>query len=459
MPFADYDFFAPFMRVAIVTPEGRVYPLIPSEKPTEAAMSKLSGYDNSESFPYLTSLTVELQLAYLAKVTAVLSPPFTEAIRFLDSPLIEYGRNELEVQFGYITGKGKNVLSDKFRVLTHQPDVSLGADTTITLVGQGVGSSFSAVAMGSKKSFNNKSAKEIIEDVLVGPDSKNPRQIQVDFDPMMDSPKADDFFFKKYESRVQGHVSDWFFVWSLVREHDGWMFQRGDKLVIAPKSTQMGAPPRFALEMYRVGVNGGHLGPRGLNSDGVPVYPMTSVSSPSKAQYISGMRGLVLTGIDDKSRNLVTEIVNDETLKTQRIGAGGGVEPVASKNAPGADNKTGSGYDHLPGNPTETSRKQAEAEFGSIATNMGIRLEVETIGIPDILPADNVQVTGLGLRYDGNYSVFALAHTFSTSGFSTKLELRSNTDKVLHASMEVFGNLNSKDPQGSNANTASPKKE
>jgi hypothetical protein len=37
---------------------------------------------------------------------------------------------------------------------------------------------------------------------------------------------------------------------------------------------------------------------------------------------------------------------------------------------------------------------------------MGVRLDIETLGIPDLLPGDCVNVTGLSLRYDDTYTIY-----------------------------------------------------
>jgi hypothetical protein len=58
---------------------------------------------------------------------------------------------------------------------------------------------------------------------------------------------------------------------------------------------------------------------------------------------------------------------------------------------------------------------------------MGIRLDVETIGIPEIFPSDLVSIQGLGDRINAPYLVMKVIHTYTASGFGTSLQLISST--------------------------------
>ena len=57
----------------------------------------------------------------------------------------------------------------------------------------------------------------------------------------------------------------------------------------------------------------------------------------------------------------------------------------------------------------------------------GIQCEIETVGIPDIIPAEVVTVYGVGKRYsDKNYYVSKVIHSVGGGGFTTRLTLISN---------------------------------
>jgi hypothetical protein len=94
-------------------------------------------------------------------------------------------------------------------------------------------------------------------------------------------------------------------------------------------------------------------------------------------------------------------------------------------------------------------RSRVESEFTSAQYKMGYKMEVVTLGMPDLLPADVVSVRGLGPRFDTNYGVFVVNHRIGTGGFTTQLTLYANTAKVLQAAVQATGPQNTKDPKSS----------
>ena len=95
MPAFLTDFYSPFFSVAIVTKGGKRYPFWSDLDPQLAAAA---GIDPMLCF--LQSATVEINLGSIAKITAELKPPPDQALRIINSPLVQYGFNQLELQFG-----------------------------------------------------------------------------------------------------------------------------------------------------------------------------------------------------------------------------------------------------------------------------------------------------------------------------------------------------------------------
>src|SRR5262249_34412405 len=52
----------------------------------------------------------------------------------------------------------------------------------------------------------------------------------------------------------------------------------------------------------------------------------------------------------------------------------------------------------------------------------------QCIGLPDLRPGDNVELTGLGDRFSGTYYVKKADHTFGNSGYLTRFEVRKVYD-------------------------------
>lgn len=52
----------------------------------------------------------------------------------------------------------------------------------------------------------------------------------------------------------------------------------------------------------------------------------------------------------------------------------------------------------------------------------------QVIGLPDLRPADNLELRGLGTRFSGTYHVTKVVHTLGSSGFLTQFDVRRLTD-------------------------------
>lgn len=51
------------------------------------------------------------------------------------------------------------------------------------------------------------------------------------------------------------------------------------------------------------------------------------------------------------------------------------------------------------------------------------------IGLPDLRPGDNLELAGLGQRFDGQYYVTKVEHTLGGSGFTTQFDVRRTHDR------------------------------
>ena len=52
----------------------------------------------------------------------------------------------------------------------------------------------------------------------------------------------------------------------------------------------------------------------------------------------------------------------------------------------------------------------------------------QVIGLPDLRPGDNVELTGLGKRFSGVYYVKKVEHAIGSSGYRTQFEVRKPFD-------------------------------
>jgi uncharacterized protein len=52
----------------------------------------------------------------------------------------------------------------------------------------------------------------------------------------------------------------------------------------------------------------------------------------------------------------------------------------------------------------------------------------QCIGLPDLRPGDNVELTGLGSRFSGTYYVKKVEHSLGSSGYHTQFDVRKVYD-------------------------------
>lgn len=438
-----YDFYSPFMSAVIVTPTGERFPLAMNTK--DGALTDAGRLSQSKlgfpSLSYLEQLTIEMTLGYIPKITATFTPPMAEGMKFIDSELSEWGLSHIEVQFGYASGTPSGpVLSPPFTGLLLKPDVQIGADINITLNAQGV-AGYSMSRTERNKGWNNATREQIIKDLVAGPDPTNARQIRVDVSQVErgSDKQAYEWLCQQRISLSAGGRTDWMLVWQLVREAGCWMTSVGDNLRIFPRADAISARPVCALRFFDF--KDGRVGP------GAGVFPIISATSPTSAVFLPGaLRGLVARSIDSKAQSVSEVRVDDKTDPIARTGTGAGML-LPSKTNPGVAVETGDGTSYIPVQPgAQDALQLAKAEYESFAMNMGIHLQVETLGIPDLLPGQTVEVAGLGKRFSMNYGIMKITHTLGSNGYTSSLELVSNVGRMFEQIERARGAQNTKQP-------------
>lgn len=424
-----YDFYNPVLSARLVTNKGEIIPLwmgldSPSKGPVLAALDSAG----VRSLPFVSEIRVEVSLGYLSNITVTLTPPYEAARAILDADpsIAEWGQSRLEIQFGY--GGDPSVLSPVFKGLTLKPEVSLGSEITITLRAQGP-AAFSASRQESNLT-GTKTRRAWIKTLAAGSHLGDTRSVEVDFSDADKDPKAKALLDAEVEISQSFH-SDYWMVWKLVKESKCWLVEEGGTWrVISRRSARLGKPQiRLAFRDF----------PQGKLGPDIGIYPILSVSSPSMAMFIPGaMRGAVLRGLSSKDKQLVEKSVapvssspltQNHTTVSVEATAQGKQAPPENENFPGG--KSGSGGTFHFGDPTmDKVVSQAKTELEVATSLMGIPLNVETVGVPEIHPGQIVQVTGVGKRFDGNYYITKMEHVVGTDGFSSSLEMISNAAKI-----------------------------
>lgn len=427
-----YDFSSPFLAATIVTESGVRIPLW---TPSQALGS------DGEARPFLAELTVKFTLANIPIITARLTPPYEDALKFLDSELVEWGTSKLEVQFGYATGSAGAVLSPVFSGLLLKPEVQLGADISITLNAQGL-STFNINSQTGLRLLRG-TRKAICERLLLGPDPQNPRRVRLDDSEMASAPaEVRAGWFDATVEVQQGGMSDWQWILTLVWECRASFYVLEDALKVFPRDTRATDTPKkvFALYAYPDGA----LGP---GASPLPTYPVLSASSPTMGVYLPGyLRGTTLQAVNPNTRQVDRAVIDDSTVRMGRTGRGG-VNGAPSAANPGASPQA-DGLEVFPGQPTDQRlQEQVGAAQLDFAQRAGIRLELDGLGIPDLLPGEIVAVTGLGRRLDGpHYMIFEITHTLGTGGYTTRTVNYANVSETWLRALPAEGQIPERRP-------------
>ena len=476
-----YDFYSPFMSAWIVQnpedPQGTRFPLwvegvAPDRRsslvprPPDGQSDYYSDMvEDLGSLAFCTEITVELQLAFIPKITASLHPPFRDGLAFLNSSLIEWGNSILEVQFGYVGGTPEDiVLSPVFSGVLLKPEVSIGEDISITLNAQGIGG-YTSVRQDWVQVLQNKTRRKVIRALcrVIGLEA-NFEEVDAPFEKdlaavgqqvfetvgnSLGAFELDQVTKQEIENArkriyqnspmeqvitvAPGGQTVWQVLYQVVREAQCWMCIQGaeepgepEQLRIIPRNSVMTGEPHCTLVLYDL--PDGEIGPA-RNT-----FPIESVSSPTSAIYLpSATRGFLVFGYDSKERAKAVEVVDPNSKDVQRSG-NAQTQANSSARNPAANTATGEGMAVASSDSMSPEyAEQIRAETESAATNMGVKLEITTLGIPDLVPAHVVAVRGIGARFEGgsgNYGVFTVTHTLGSSGYSTKLEAVSNVGQL-----------------------------
>ena len=445
-----HDFSNPIMAAAIVKPDDTRYPLwvAPRGSAADIYESELPGV----TMLTITDLIVELGLNYIPKISATISLPFDDLIALLQATAggkgISWLQDNIECQFGYVDSNGKATLSPPFVAFLDKPEVNIGEEATVGLTGIGT-AGWSSSRQGRGQAFNQKTRFEIIEELLKGPDKNNPRSAEVDseavrFGPGPGSPPFKALFTKKV-TISPGWSSDYHMILRIAKECFCWVRfdydgdKKKDIARLIPFSAVLEAP-KHRFQMF------GGLGKFG---PGTGLYPILSFNSPTTGvYYASEARGKYLAAINSETGEFEATYLGDDDKEgaepTNKTGKGGGKAKGTPK-TPEPDEKKGAGVAPAQADqPTEEAINRVRAEsVKAMNTGLGVKIEIETLGVPDLLPGALIQIVGLSDLFNANYRVFNVTHSLGTGGYSTSIVAQSNTALVTQQVVaQIAGNLN-----------------
>ena len=399
---------------------------------------------------FVSEINVNMKMGDNVSISLVLTPPFEEALIFMQSDLCRYGNGRLEVTLGYTTGDptgpGSTMTTLPFSGFLQKPDVSIGSDITITLHALGVGYQANEAGGAETKSFDvTMSPADAVKTTLEKYASGDGATTGLKIDNLykyIDASKQDknsgDLFFRVPTANVlpvsskpvslsedlpgetssdsqfpdaptftgvvhKGPRNDWWFIRETVQEYGYDLFMEGNELCIVDKSFWMKSQYANRKAMK-------HFWLRGIVDPSRNIYPILSFQSPTDNVWIQPGVGQLLCHDVDPSKQSengtvhsasasVTPIVRSkpslgDLLDNLDNSIAEDVAHVNKANASDANNKLLASL-NFPGDPNNPQvQKKLEAHWTDLNYNGGVQGIFGTIGIPDLTPGDVIQADG-----------------------------------------------------------------
>lgn len=373
-----------------------------------------------ETLAFVSDMTVNLGIGEIPNISITLNPPYDIGMKFINSDLIEWSTSALEVQFGYADGPDGPVISPAFVGVIDVPDVSFGTDISISLNAKGTAGYY--LATTGESGVKEKKTRLAHINYFA-------QQMKVERGQDLLDETATKLLNEEQEivTATQSYVS---ICYELARKCGCWLELSENKLRLLSFGKMVLTEPVAVLAYYYF--PDGKLGPESASPG---VYPIMSASSQSEHLYLGHYAKKAIEAAQDKSTKTTTKSETDPTKvpgqsKGQALPNNQSTQQSKRSEQPKTKTDAAAGK--------SAKEAQAEQEKNTAEHGSGVQLEIETLGFPDIIPGMNVGVVGLGKRIDAPYTVQAVKHSFSSSGYTTTLTLLQTSGKLSEALRQAF---------------------
>ena len=395
---------------------------------------------------FVQEVSVEINLGFNSKISLLLAPPFDEAMKLLNSPLIKWGVGHLEVMIGYTTGQqgtSGGLVSLPFSGLIQKPDVSIGSDINITINALGVGFALNQTGGVKEEIFDEGSSSADAIMKVLSKYTSGGLDISRLFEGMDSSHSI--FNIPKNGRRIiKGDKNDWWFVYDLLREHGLDMFVHSDRINLVKGGEERVRESLRILnpDEWMFGKPGRTFVLRGQIRPEREIYPILDFTSPTAHVWLVPGVGMQVMRDISAGGEVQEKVFDDTTVGPARTG-NGAINTSGPTSIASVPQEHGRNY---PGNP-ESMEHAGSAEYKNQAYRTGIHVEILTLGIPDLKPGEMVEVLGFSTEsgkpgiFDGLYGVTEVRHNIGAGGYTTWFRGIGNFYP------QVFGNAaNAKNP-------------
>ena len=364
-----------------------------------------TGGDGKPVLPYVTSVTVDLNLGIHSQITIQMDIPYAEGIRLLSETPYFHRGNIVRVKLGYSFEADSTPF---YTGLVVDPGVDISPNgVSVTLVAKGVGAlatarCFTGSHNGTMLSWVEDFATRFGYELDVGAEANEALARETQFNGSGES-------FVQLLRVLLGKVK-------CVMWFDNDNDTGRATLHIRKRSEVTSGEPTKKFVMFGQ--------PSKQNNE----YPILSWSAPSKASLLSqgsaGVKSIYMNErgeiveLDKKEADSDENALGDGTLE-------GGQETEEDRESGQKidkeveDDEASLFMVNLPGNDDTADDDILARRDELFMGALGIEATVGSIGVTNLLPTDLVQVVGCSSRFDGLYMLFRVVHTVSTSGFET----------------------------------------
>lgn len=406
----------------------------------------IGSYNSGEmAIPFFRSMTVKTGLESGSDVRVELAPPsYQDFIDLIESPWVRLG-NTLMVQWGYTDSE--SFQSPEYFSMMQKPEVTIDQEFAISLIGRGF--DFDVRRRAAQKVWATEDNPKSIVDVVKEIAAKWKMKLLIDGkEPSAAisglSSQLVALLFSPRRALVQSGVNTWGWLKRELGKCACWFWiERGIAMHITtvanampPKSTfVLGGVPDFENREFPMW---------GFNTDTSAFFvaaraPATSIFGPNAPRE---SESLVRTVKDQTQR--IFDVPVPQLMMESYMRSWAGMEgsslavyrgrheynptsgelpaaPDAGVSAT-ADMGDGEASNYLPfASQEELAQLYTQAQTDINVSELGVRIEFDTLDDPTLIPGDKISTKNLGSMFSGTHMVFEIEHTIGSDIGSMRL--------------------------------------
>lgn len=453
-------------------------------EPTDSALTKgrTPNQKAFKSLAYVSQIDMVLKQGENCSISLVLTPPFEDALFFMQSELVRFGVGRLEVELAYTTGQGAPFSTLQFSGFLQKPDVTIGNDITITLHALGVGYQMNVVGGTESQAFppdttwaeavrltlskymsTDGTANGLKIDRLYDYIDKTAKN-EVTGEPFFRLPAVVTVGDKQLSNAkvvpgviVKGPRNDWWFVKETLRNHKLEMIIEGNEVFVVDHTwliNNFGGTGKSRKKFLL----------RGSVDPTQNMYPILAFSSPTTATWLAPgvgrLRSFDVPKDKEEGESEGNSSAKDTPISRSKSGDPATFTLSSGLKAPDSGSfasalvttKAGLADGNAPGlrggiaeriarridvaermhvgDPQDPDvKEQQDGHWQRLNMQSGIKGQFTTVGVPDLTPGETIEVLGfepMGFPdladvalFNGAYGVEEVRHSVGVGGWET----------------------------------------